>query len=122
MSKRTDMYIHRDGNRREINSKPYTSVWDYKASAYTQVPGIQFSNLPFKYSMEFHSLSTRYHAVNVKLLTAPSQQLVGAIIHLEGSVFEDMLKYGNVNFHGTGVTLEETLVFKHNGTMKLCRQ
>jgi hypothetical protein len=123
MSKRTDMYIHGNNGRHvNITSKPYASVWDYKASAYTQVPGIQFSNLPFKYSMEFHSLSTRYHAVNVKLLTAPSQQLVGAIIHLEGSVFEDMLNHGNLNYLGTGVTLEETLVFKHNGTIKLCRQ
>ena len=122
MSKKTDMYIHRDGNRREINSKPYRSSWDLKTQTYAQIPGIQFSNLPFRYRMEFYSLSTRYHAVNVKLVTAPTHELVGAIIHLEGSVFEDMLKHGNINYLNNSVELEETLVFKHNGTMKLCRQ
>jgi hypothetical protein len=106
----------------EISSKPMKSVWNFKAQAYDQTPGIQFSNLPFRYRMAFYSLSTRYHAVNVKLLTAPTHELVGAIIHLEGSVFEDMLKHGNLNYLGNSVELEETLVFKHNGTMKLCRQ
>lgn len=122
MSKKTDMYIHRDGGRMDITSKLYRQEWDYKARAYTQIPGTKFSNLPFRYRMEFYSLSTRYHAVNVKLLTAPTPELIGAIIHLEGGVFEDMLKHGNINCFGNGAELEETLVFKHNGTMKLCRQ
>jgi len=122
MSKKTDMYIHQHSHWMEITSNPERKQWNYTNNKYDVFPGLRFDNHPFRYRMEFYSLSSRYDAVIVKLLTAPAKELIGVTVALDGDVFEDLLKHGNLNFLGNSVELEETLVFKHRGTMKLCRQ
>ncbi len=123
MKKAKDLYLHQTGNNwTNINYDQEWAVWNNNTRRYDTLPGKIIPNTPFLYRMEFISLCYGYHAVTVKLSTAPIPELIDAKVLLDGDVFEDLLKHAQ-QIHSTDNTvyLVDVLVFKNKGTIKLCR-
>jgi hypothetical protein len=121
MKKFKDIYLHKRAHATIVNFEPTDQIYIGGPQRYQVVPGLLLPNNPFAYHMEFRRLCSTYYAVEVKLLRAPVKELVDVRVLLDGEVFEDLLKRGQAYCTGSAVELEETLVFKHKGTMKLCR-
>lgn len=82
--------------------------------------GIAFHNQLSDYNLEFQYTSHRYVAAGFKIVDSIYPYLLDMPVLLDGKVFDEMLKAGQVTTHNGCLLLEGKFIFKKKGVLKLC--
>lgn len=116
------LYLHLRGQTYSFLSFDDTdSVWTGPGHTYATTKGTLVDNRVYQYRLEFISVSSSYNAVLAKIIDGPDANLIGFNIHLDGHVFDDLLRTGQIHCTGSSTELVENLYFKTKGVIKLCR-